>query len=161
MDRYGWEQRQGRTMATFAALPRGDGYTIPIVSKSEYTFIGRASSVQEVVLAAGVPSSHCVSGVLQTRVHSKSGLTATANANVVVHNVSLVPEEPDVLYLGPQVGISTSITSSSASPTLDVVALSAPIGAMLRVILRWTQGATDTASNQTVAISVDLVLRPA
>ncbi len=163
-DRLGWEQRSGgRVAATFGALGRGSGYVIPVVAKSDYQFDGRTSSTQDIVLAAGIDTAACVSGVLQTRVHSKSGFTATAQATIIVQNASLVAEEPDVVYLPASgaVATSTAITSSSAAPVLDVISFAAPIGSMVRVILRWTQGATAAGAAQNLSISVDLVLRPA
>lgn len=97
--------------------------------------------------------------------HSKSGFSATAAANVIVENCSLVPEEPDVVYLppsaSPKVATSSAINQGSAAPVLDVVAFAAPIGSMVRVILRWAQGGTAAGAAQNLSISVDLILRPA
>ncbi len=164
-DRLGWEQRSGGRVGATFGMSRGNGYLASVIAKSDYQFDGRLGSTQDIVLAAGIDTSACVTGVLQTRVHSKSAFTATAIANIIVQNASLVAEEPDVVYL-PATGVtpvatSTNITSTSAAPVLDVVAFAAPIGSMVRVILRWTQGATAAAAVQNLSVSVDLVLRPA
>ncbi|MFO0759847.1 MAG: hypothetical protein U0359_25400 [Byssovorax sp.] len=102
-----------------------------------------------------------VSGVLAVRLH-RSGTwdSGTATVDVVVQNIMPAPDEPQTVFV-PSSGEVASITIPNAptAPALYQDAFEAPIAAYVRVILKWTQGASAGACP--FAISVDLIGRDA
>lgn len=94
------------------------------------------------------------------RVHSAS-IAATATIAITVKNVSVSPDDPNILFN--TTGTIASISLATAAPSgntaggLQTAVLSTPIGSMLAVYLTLTQGGTAAAS--TVDLSIDLVGR--
>lgn len=160
LNRLGWEQRYGRIQATYGALGGSDELYQEVIAKTEYSYDGRASgSLQSVTLAAGIKSVQWVSGALLVRLHTKGTFSATAVARVLVENFSIVPEEPQTIFVDPIAIATAGIASGTTAPNYQVVAFSGAIGPMLQVRLTFDQGATPAAAAQTFSISVDLLGR--
>lgn len=165
MSRLGWDNQRGRVPATFDASGRGGGYVVPIIPRTDYSFDGRTGQQQYVPVAVGVDASSWVSGVLLARMHAKGGTWgAGSKVQVIVDNIMIVPEEPDVIFAtSPTLAspvATLEFTEGEVAPLLKVSAFSAPIGSMLRVHVRWVQ-ATAAVGPQTVSLGIDLVGRPA
>lgn len=174
LTRLGADNIYGRVPATYGgAAPRGNGYLVPVIPKTDFSFDGRnaAGVIQDVPVGTGFDSSSWVSGVLSVRLHAKNTWSATVTLNVYVDNIMLVPEEPDVVFAasynstttGGLVGTpvaTASFTNADAAPALKIVTLTG-IGPMLRVRVNWVQGTTAAAAPQTVSLGIDLVGRPA
>lgn len=162
--RLGFDNLRGRVPATYGGRGAGNGYVIPIIPKTDFSFDGRVSVDQDIPVAVGVDTSAFVTGVLAVRLHSRGAAwTGTAKLSVMVQNIMLTPEEPDVVFLAPAdlvPALSNTITSSTAIGTLFISSLLA-MGPMVRVVVRFNQGATAAGGPQTIAIGVDLVGRPA
>lgn len=164
MSRAGWDNQRGRVPATFDSTGRGAGYVIPIIPRTDFNFDGRASTSQYIPVAVGIDASAWVSGVLMVRMHAKNSWGAGTKVQVVVDNILIVPEEPDVIFapsatLASPVAMAEFVEATDFAPALKVTALNAPIGSMLRVHVRWVQSTAGTA--QTVSLGIDLVGRPA
>jgi hypothetical protein len=138
---------------------------IEVTRKTEFSFDGRAGSVQTVILNERIPTPGVVSGVLAVRIHNHSGLTNTALAKIQVINQAVSRDDPGVLLVQSTAGgaevASVTITQATAQPDLLVDPLTAPIASMVRVLLEWSQGATPAADAQKIVIGVDLVGRAA
>jgi hypothetical protein len=171
MERFGWDQRGGRAAATMqrvvgangygGAQGGGDGFFVPVLSKTDFSFDGRASGTQQAVkLAVGIDTVPWVSGVLVVRLHTKNTWSATATMSVQVANVSLVPEDPSVLFASTSALATASFTNASTAPSLNVQTIPSGFAAMVQVALTWDQGATAGTSQQ-FSISLDLIGRPA
>ena len=164
LSRLGWENGGGRASATMGGFRGGgSGYLVPIIGKTDFSFDARASgSTQDIPLAVGVDSSAWVSGVLCVRIHARGTWTGTSVLTVLVENIMLVPEEPDVIFAGSQVATSGTINGSTPTtvPGLIVAAFSTPIGPMLRVKLTYSCTVAQSAAN-TISLGIDLVGRPA
>lgn len=165
MSRLGWENRVGRTVATFGgyeAAGRGNGYVVPVIPKSDFSFDSHAAGAsQDIPLAVGIDSSAWVSGVLLVRVHAKATWSGTTNLAVLVENIQIVPEEPDVIFAVSGAPVATvNIVSGTLAQSLNVAAFGAPIGNMLRVRISYTCTVAQASAN-TVSLGVDLVGRPA
>lgn len=161
-----WEQQVGRTNATFPGIGRGNGYLVPILGKTEVAYDGRGGTsppvLQDVPVAVGVDSSEWVSGALIVKLHAKNTWSTTATLRVLVQNIMLVPEEPDVVYLSSATPVAqVDFVNTDVAPALKLTAFSGVIGPMFRVLLRWEQGATALTGPQTASVSIDLVGRPA
>lgn len=98
-----------------------------------------------------------MTGVISVRLHEKSWTTGTASPTIVVQNVVQTPDDPSVIYAADLTTVQ--ILVADAAPKLYTSALGSPIGPMLRLLLRWDQGATVAAC--TFAISIDVVGRNA
>jgi hypothetical protein len=133
---------------------------LSLLSKTEVTFDGRASTNQIIPVAVGIDSSSWVSAVVLAKLHAKAGWQTGAQLNARVQNCMLVPEEPDVVYLASGTIGSVGFLDTEAAPLLKLAQLATPIGPMLRVYLEWTQAAV-AAAGQTASISIDIVGRPA
>ncbi len=169
LSRLGFDNRMGRVPATygFDVGRGGNGYLVPVIPKTDFSFDGRAATPpnadQDVPIAVGIDSSAWVSGVILVRVHSRGSWPSnTASLSVVVQNMMLVPEEPDVVFFSTTNLVSTpiTITNSTTAPALFVSSL-ATMGPQLRVLVRFSQGTTGVTAAQNIAIGVDLVGRPA
>ena len=167
LSRLGFDNRMGRVPATygFDVGRGGNGYLVNVIPKTDFSFDGRApgGTDQDVPIAVGIDSSAWVSGVILVRVHSKNLWSGTASLSVLVQNIMIVPEEPDVVFVSTTNLVSSAISITNltvpAAPALFVSAL-ATMGPQLRVLVRFAQGAT-AGTAQTIAIGVDLVGRPA
>jgi hypothetical protein len=160
MDRLGWAQRQGRVMATYGMVGSDDELCVRVIDRTDYSFDGRATgSLQSITLAAGIPTVSWVSGVLVARLHAKGTFSATATARIVVENISLVPEEPQVIYTDGIALATVNYLTGTTAPNLQVVAFSGAIGHMVQVRLTFDQGATAAAAAQTLSVSADLIGR--
>jgi hypothetical protein len=134
---------------------------IEVTPKTEYTLDGRAGSTQTIVLRERIPMVMFVSAVLEARVHSTSGLTATASIKVRVFPQSQSREDPGTFFVGSTALAETAaITSSTTPPVLLTDTFDTPIPSMVRVVLELAQGATATGA-QKITLGVDLVGRPA
>ena len=134
---------------------------IPLIKRATYSFDGRASSTQTLVLADGVDATRMRVGGLVMLVHSRANFSATADVRILVNNVSFSPDEPDVAYVDSVRTVGTSSLIQSTSPTVpfcEVVGLVQPMGPQLRVSLRFRQGAAVTSS-QTITLSFYLTSR--
>jgi len=161
----GFDNRVGQLAEAYDMEPRGNGYLVPIIAKTDFSFDGRTGgSIQEIPLAVGVDSSDWVSGALIVRIHSRGAWSGgTQDLRILVDNITLAPEEPDVIFGGSSVALVGPITGGSplTAPALLLASFSAPIGPMLRVRLTYsTAGAAQTGAN-TIALGVDLIGRPA
>jgi hypothetical protein len=129
------------------------------VPKFSSSFDGRVSTTQDIPLTAPFPTESWASAAISVRLHDKANFSATASALVVVQNAVQVPDEPSIIYAADLTTVT--IASGDAAPKLYTAAVASPIGPMLRLVLRWTQGATAQGSVATFAISIDLVGRTA
>ncbi len=76
LNRLGWDNRAGRAVATYGALAGGNGYLVPIIAKTDFSFDGRAGgTTQDIPLAVGIDSSAWVSGALIVRIHTRNTWT--------------------------------------------------------------------------------------
>ena len=163
MSRLGFDNRMGRVPATygFDVGRGGNGYLVNVIPKTDFGFDGRVGGPQSIPLAVGIDSSAWVSGVLLVRVHAKSTWAAAPLATVLVENIMIVPEEPDVVFSGATALASADLALATVG-SLTVVPLTAgSIGAMLRVRINYQSTATGQTVPNTIAIGVDLVGRPA
>lgn len=168
MSRLGWDNPVGRSAVTYPGLAggRGDGYLIPVIPKSDFSFDARAGgATQDLPLAVGIDSSSWVSGVLVVRLHARNSWSGTTTLNVIVDNIQLVPEEPDVVFVSSAVTPvattgATPINGLTTVPSLILVPFTTPIGSLLRVRLNYQCTAQQTGAN-TIALGVDLIGRPA
>ena len=159
-----WEQQVGRTQATYPGLPRGNGYHIPILGKTEVSFDGRnaASVFQDIPIAVGIDSSEFVSAVLVAKLHTKNTWSTSAFLRILAQNIMISPDEPDVVFVaGGTAPAEVSFVNGDTAPALKLTQFTGVIGPMLRILLRWEQGLTVASGAQTASVSVDLVGRPA
>ena len=135
---------------------------IPLIKRATYSFDGRASSTQTLVLADGVDATRMRVGGLVMLVHQRANFSATADLLILVNNVSFSPDDPDLAYVDSARTVGTSALIQSTSPTVpfcEVVNLVQPIGPQLRVSLRFRQGAAAVTSAQTISLSLYLTSR--
>jgi hypothetical protein len=134
---------------------------IPIVPKTEFSFDGRTSSLQTVVLKERIPTDGAVSGVLEVRFHSHSGLTDSAQAWVRVVNETVSRDDPGTFFLSASAGPVAAVTLNNqlTPPTLLLAAFNVPICSMVQVRLEWDQGITAASGVQKIVIGVDLICR--
>jgi len=161
-----WEHQVGRAAATFGSVGRSNGYLVPIMSKTDLSFDGRAiaspNGLQDIPIAVGIDSSSWVSAVLLVKLHQKGTWATNGILRVLAQNIMLVPEEPDVVYLSTAAAAAeVTFVFGDAAPALKLTPFTGVIGPMLRVLLRWEQGTVAAGAAQTASISVDLVGRPA
>jgi hypothetical protein len=161
LDRMGWDNRVGRAVATYGVSARGDGYVVPIIAKTDFSFDGRAGgTTQDIPLAVGIDSSAWVSGVLVVRIHARNTWTGTATLSALVENIMLAPEEPDVIFAASTPVASSTALGTTTPPGLILQAFAAPIGPMLRVRLNYVVTVAQSAAN-TISLGIDLLGRPA
>jgi hypothetical protein len=148
----------GRVRSTFGDA--GAGYTLPVIAKTDFTLASGSSLTQNIVVAQGIDSSAWVSGALIVRVHTQPTIAASSSLFVDVENISIVEEEPQLVFVGSNVASSSpAITNATAAGTLILAAFAQPIGPMVRVKLRFVQSAT--AAVGLAQLSIDLIGRPA
>lgn len=143
-----------------------DEVMIPIVRRGNFAFDSRKNSPDQViVLATSVDASWWVSGSVLLVGHTKSawstggGGPTTGSLRIVVDNVAITEEAPDVELVGSRLASTTPIVATSTLPSYEVRALAGPIAGQLRVSLLFTQGSVDATSAQTIALSVYLLGR--
>jgi hypothetical protein len=135
---------------------------IPLIKRATYSFDGRTSSTQTLVLADGVDATRMRVGGLVMLVHNRTGWGATADLLILVNNVSFSPDEPDVAYVdgSRNVGNSTLIQQTlPVVPFYEVVGLTPPLGPQLRISLRFRQGLVQAAAAQSITLSLYLTSR--
>jgi hypothetical protein len=135
---------------------------IPLIKRATYSFDGRTSSTQTLVLADGVDATRMRVGGLVMLVHNRTGWGTTADLLVLVNNVSFSPDEPDAAYVdgSRNVGNSTLIQQTlPAVPFYEVVSLTPPLGPQLRISLRFRQGLVQAAAAQSITLSLYLTSR--
>ncbi len=140
----------------FDGSSAGGGDGAISVPKFTLTMDGRASTTQSIPLTAPASTANWVSGVISVRLHEKSWTTGTATPSIVVQNVVQTPDDPSVIYAADLTSVQIAV--ADAAPKLYTTSLSTPIGPMLRLLLKWDQGATATTA-LTFAISIDVVGR--
>jgi hypothetical protein len=131
--------------------------------RREYAFDGRRDAVEDVPLAERIDARHYASGLLIVRLHTKSAWSSqTAKAQVLVFNTSRAREEPGTLFALATESAKIEIVFGDSAPKLFVAALSTPIAAELRVLLRWRQGTDESAGGapERLSLGVSLLLRP-
>lgn len=143
-----------------------DAVLIPIVRRGNFAFDGRASGTdQTIVLATGVDASWWRTGSVMVVGHTKNawlsvgGGPTTGALRVVVDNVAITDDAPDVVLVGSRLASTTAIVATSTLPLYQVATLSGAIAGQLRVSLVFNQGATAASSAQTIALSVYLLGR--
>ena len=125
----------------------------------DLSFDGRAGAVQDVVLAPSIRMVEWTSGVLLVRLHTKGSWTSSsANAQVLVMNTSIAPEEPHTLFPGSTIA-TAQINQGDTAPKLYEDDLTGAIADTVRVLVRWNQGASAGTAAFTLSIGVDLVVR--
>lgn len=150
----------GESSSRLSLASRFGGELIEVIERTDYSFDGRTTSNQDIVLATGIDSRRWKSGAAIIRLHAKSGWSASAILSINIDNISLTPEDPSVVFTGSRVA-SPQILAAAAAPLLVVSGLTlAAIGPQLQVSLRWSQGATAAGAAQTLSLSIDLVGRP-
>jgi hypothetical protein len=135
---------------------------IPLIKRATYSFDGRTSSTQTLVLADGVDATRMRVGGLVMLVHNRTGWGTTADLLILVNNVSFSPDDPDVAYVdgSRNVGNSTLIQQTlPAVPFYEVVGLTPPLGPQLRISLRFRQGLVQAAAAQSITLSLYLTSR--
>ncbi len=133
----------------------------PLIKRATYSFDGRTSSTQTLVLADGVDATRMRVGGLVMLVHNRTGWGTTADLLVLVNNVSFSPDDPDVAYVDSSrnVGNSTLIQQTlPVVPFYEVVGLTPPLGPQLRISLRFRQGLIQ-ATSQSITLSIYLTSR--
>ena len=134
---------------------------IPLIKRATYSFDGRTSSTQTLVLADGVDATRMRVGGLVMLVHNRTGWGTTADLLILVNNVSFSPDDPDVAYVdgSRNVGNSTLIQQTlPVVPFYEVVGLTPPLGPQLRSRLRFRQGLI-LATSQSITLSIYLTSR--
>ncbi len=163
LNRLGFDNRFGRVAATYDMSPRGNGYLVPILPKTDFAFDGRLGTApvgnQDVPVAVGVDSSSWVSGILAVRLHARNAWLAGNVLSVIVDNIMLAPEEPDVVFAASPSLATVTFNNGDNAPLLKTATLTG-MGPMLRVMVRWHPGSAN-AFSATMAIGIDLVGRPA
>ena len=135
---------------------------IPLIKRTTYSFDGRTSSTQTLVLADGVDATRMRVGGLVMLVHNRTGWGTTADLLILVNNVSFSPDDPDVAYVdgSRNVGNSTLIQQTlPVVPFYEVVGLTPPLGPQLRISLRFRQGLIQAAAAQSITLSLYLTSR--
>ena len=133
----------------------------PLIKRATYSFDGRTSSTQTLVLADGVDATRMRVGGLVMLVHNRTGWGTTADLLILVNNVSFSPDDPDVAYVDSSrsVGNSTLIQQTlPVVPFYEVVGLTPPLGPQLRISLRFRQGLIQ-ATSQSITLSLYLTSR--
>ena len=134
---------------------------ISLIKRTTYSFDGRTSSTQTLVLADGVDATCMRVGGLVMLVHNRTGWGTTADLLILVNNVSFSPDDPDVAYVDSSrsVGNSTLIRQTlPVVPFYEVVGLTPPLGPQLRISLRFRQGLIQ-ATSQSITLSLYLTSR--
>ncbi len=146
--------------AALRGSPRQAGGDLQrIIAKTDFSFDGRTSTNQDVVLATGIDSRLWKSGVVVTRLHTKGSWSVSAILNIFVDNVSLDPTDPSIVFVGSRVA-APQILATASAPFFNVSGLTlATIGPQLQVSIRWSQGATPAGAAQTFSLSLDLLGR--
>jgi hypothetical protein len=143
-------------------MSAGSFGSIPLVTRQKYTLRstgGGAGALSEVIIARYVPTALWVSGAVEVLLHYISAADGTFT--VRVYNTYRSPDEPntDFVVETSPIGV-VSIAGGGAGPAPYYInPLTAPIGSMLRVALRYTEDAG--AGDRIITLSVNLIGRPA
>ena len=137
------------------------GRVVNVIPRTSFAFNGTASSIStQAIGPRAIATPDWVGGVLMVRVHSAT-ISTTASIAITVKNVSISPDDPNILFntttTNASISLLTGAPAGNVAGGLQTAVLTTPIGSMLAVYLTLTQGATAGAS--TVDISVDLVGR--
>lgn len=130
-------------------------------ARSVFIFDGAAGSTQVVPLVQCIDATTWSSFTLTVRLYDQDAWSPTVLMQVIVENVSIDQSEPQTTFVGASwPGESRKFDYADVTPMLDVTDSfsSVPVGPMLRISLRWDQGAT-TGGPQTVTLGVDLLGR--
>jgi hypothetical protein len=142
------------------------GFKIDILRKTTFSFDGRTSSTQIVLLADGVEVSTWRDVGIELRLHEKNlwrtagGLPTNAFARVGVEAVALSPDEPEQAFITRSSTTTASFNDATVTPWMDVKQITLVYGAQLRVSLGFSQGSLAAGGPQTFAISVAIFGRP-
>lgn len=140
-----------------AVLGTGGQELLPLTKLSFNGVLG-ATAVEQ-VLVPRIDSSRWVSGAFYVRYHSKAWASTTPSFVVALQNVFYTPEEPQTVFSGSDIATTSVIDNSVTPPFAANVSLSSGIGPQVRLVIRWTQGAT--AGLCTIGLSVGVVGRSA
>ncbi len=127
------------------------GQVLSIITKRDFDFSNLTSLTLEVPLVRAVDVTDAKDITLQVRVHSRT--ITGGSVQVIARAISLTEEEPNTDFVG---GDVATIPLGTAAPTLHLMALTQPFGAMIRVVVKATGAAASTIR---VNISVDLIIR--
>lgn len=135
---------------------------ISVIPRTKYTFHGSTLGVPPpatvIPLRTRIHSSEWTSGVLLVRLHAKTFPSTTSYVEVEVCNDGFTPEDPSTTFTEPLSRALATIPNGATEGTLYAIDTAQPIGAMLRVNMRFYQGTT-TLGVSSVTLSVDLVGR--
>lgn len=138
------------------------GQLIHVIPETDFTFDGRTSTEQLVVLAERIDARLIATGALIVRFHTKGSWSGSScKAEIRVHNMSFAEEEPHTLFAesGASSRALATLANTDTAPRLYVTAFTGPIAAELRVVLAWVQGAVASTSSNTFSCAVDIVGR--
>jgi hypothetical protein len=127
-----------------------------LLPRTDYSFDVRANQSQEIILATAIDVSPFSESLLVVREHEKSGWAAGVFGLVLVRSVSVLPEEPDVVFRGPPV-TALALHAASTSPVGTTLVVPSGAGPMVEIVLQWQQGSVEAAGPQLLSLSVDLI----
>jgi hypothetical protein len=128
------------------------------VAQREYAFRADINAIAEITLAERIDARDFQSGMLIVHFDRAPAWTgADAAIQIAVVNTAAASEEPATPFIGTGDIASIVISSGTLAPLLRSAALSTPIAAELRVVLRWLQGPTTSTAEERFALAVDLV----
>lgn len=136
------------------------GKVVNIIPRSSFSFSSPANFVSSFAIGPrAIATPDWASGVLIVRLHAKNFASSSALARVQVANVSISPDDPNVLFSVPPPAVvaEATIANADTAPRLYALQFTAPIGMMLAVAATYSQGATLGACSW--EMSVDLVGR--
>lgn len=135
------------------------GQVIQVIPKTTFKLRGEASETQEIILRDRISTVGFTSAVVVVRVHGVVNFSADAAATIQTFNVSESPEDRGTEFVdATDLTSFSAIATGTATPALLVEAVSAPIGAMLRLVLSFAQN-TEATNPQELTIAVDLIGR--
>ena len=131
-----------------------------VIPRTQYTFHGSTVGgvATAIPLLIRVDSSAWVTSVLLVRLHAKTFPSATSSAVVDVLNEAYTPDDPAIAFLSDIARASATIPNGATAPKLYLTSLAQPIGAMVRVVLRFYQGATNAGLSK-LTLSAALIGR--
>jgi hypothetical protein len=135
------------------------GRLIPVVDMREFVFDVRDRALEDIPLADGIPTTDFTNGALLVRYSKGTWSSDTAQAYVRVFTDSRTHDEPQTLFVTSSPIAEVAMSNATAAPSLLVAALQAPIGASVRVVLRWDQGPTESPDPESLVVGVDILGR--
>ncbi len=155
----------GRAAGDWSARRDGGAYVVEVCRKTEFSFsfIG-TTPASFAPLVHAVPAFDWTSGLLVVRLHAVTWVNSTIT--VEVHNVSVTPDDPSIIFgtgatgtLTPPAAIGSVQFTGAVGPTapaLNVAGLGSTIGPMLEVGIRTLGVASGTVR---LTLSIELIGR--